>query len=68
MNLLLILEDAEADIEREKYQAPEEADGRHHVGGGPVINGFIDRTSDYRSQDLTGREEGAVETRPIVTD
>lgn len=62
MNLLLILENAEADIEREEYQAPEEADRGHHVGGGSVIDGFIDRTSDDRSQDLTGREEGAIET------
>ena len=68
MNLLLLPEDAEADIESEENHAPYEADGSHQICGGSVIDGFKYHTSDYRSQYLTGRKEGAVETRPIVTD
>jgi hypothetical protein len=68
MYLSVLLEDPEAYVEHEEHHAPHETDTCHQIRSRPVVNPLVYGAADNRSEDLTGREKGAVETRPIVRD
>jgi len=68
MNLLFFRVDLESNVENEEYHAPAQADKGHKISGRSIIYSFIEGTSSDGGKDLTNREEGAIETRTVVTD